>query len=514
MTQETREEVRKTEAKIAEHDLVLDVRGLGKAYGATVALRQVSFDLRRGEIHVLLGENGAGKSTLVKILSGIVAPDSGSVLLDGRPFQPRSLMEARAAGVATAFQELSLLPNLSVATNLALPHLRKRLGGLVSTRLNEERAAEVMAEFGIKDIFPSQLVGDLSLADKQRIEIVRALSGRPRLLVLDEPTAALADPEWLFRQVEPLAASGVGVLYISHRLAEVRRLCQRGTVLRNGQSIGTFDLSVTEDAEIFRMMVGTTLERQGAGDRCARAGASRPRLRVSGLMGASLRGVSLEIGEGEIVGVAALEGQGQRELFRILAGAAQPRSGRIEIEGKTARLHSPAHALLSGIGFVPEERKTEGIFLGLSTSTNISLPILDYLRRFGVLDLRAERAAVAEEATCVQLSERFLSMDIAALSGGNQQKALLARVLRSGARTLVMFDPTRGVDVGTKQVIYGVIRAFAQQGGSVLIYSTELAELVQLAGSCYVLYRGEIVGDLSGHELTEDRLVFLATGHG
>jgi ribose transport system ATP-binding protein len=465
-------------------------------------------------VHALLGENGAGKSTLVKILSGIVRPDTGTVRLGGRPFVPHSLMQARAAGVSTAFQELSLLPNLTVATNLSLPHQRKGPVGLASKRLSEADGATLLAEFDAADIAPDALVGDLSLAEKQRVEIIRAVSHRPRLLILDEPTAALAEPEWLFRIVERLAADGVSVLYISHRLAEVRRLCRRGTVLRNGESIGTVDLAGARDADIFRMMVGRGAEEQ-AGARTTRARSGDvPALDIRALRGPGVDSVSFQVHRGEILGVAALEGQGQRELFRMLGGAAPIESGNVAVDGQPAHLGTPLLALRAGIGFVPEERKTEGIFLGLTTSSNISLPILGRLLHFGLIDRARERAAVAGTARTVDLASRYLGMRISALSGGNQQKALVARVLLSGARNLVLFDPTRGVDVGTKEVIYGVVREFAAQGGSVLIYSTELSELVLLVDRCLALYRGRIAGEASGSELSEERLVSLATGHG
>jgi len=493
----------------------LHVEGLAKAYGATVALRQVTLDLRQGEVHALLGENGAGKSTLVKILSGIVTPDQGNLLLDGGAYRPGSLMEARRAGISTAFQELSLLPNLTVATNLLLPTLIKGAGGLAATRRNQERAAEILAEFDAADISPRTLVSDLSLAQKQRLEIVRALSHRPRVLILDEPTAALAEPEWLFRLIARITAAGdVSILYISHRLAEVRRLCQRGTVLRNGESIGTVSLAGTLDADIFRMMVGTSPEGHQPGQTAGTQSDAAPAIAVRGLTGRTITDVGFTLRQGEILGVAALEGQGQRELLRILAGAVAPLSGTIEIEGHALRAATPAAALSAGIGFVPEERKTEGIFLTLGTAANISFPILNRLRRFGLINRSRERTAVQGEAARVELAPRYLDMRIGALSGGNQQKALIARVLLSGARNLVLFDPTRGVDVGTKQVIYGVIRDFVAAGGSVLIYSTELAELVQLVHRCLVLYQGRVMGELSGAAMTEERLVSLATGHG
>jgi ribose transport system ATP-binding protein len=498
----------------AAGNTALQVEGLAKAYGATIALRQVTMDLQYGEVHGLLGENGAGKSTLVKVLSGIVAPDTGGLVLNGRSYRPLSLMDARRSGISTAFQELSLLTNLSVASNLLLPTLLKGAGGLASTRLNQRRAAEILEEFDAADISPQALVSDLTLAEKQRLEIVRALSHRPRVLVLDEPTAALAEPEWLFRLIDRVIGTGdVAILYISHRLAEVRRLCRRGTVLRNGESIGTVSLEGTADTDIFRMMVGSSPEGHQP-KRVARiTAADPPAIAIRGLTGSGVSDVSFNVHRGEIVGVAALEGQGQRELLRMLAGAERVVSGSIEVDGQPLHGASPAAALKAGIGFVPEERKTEGIFLGLGTSANISLPILDRLRRFGLIDRRRERAAVHAEAGRVELAERYLDMRIAALSGGNQQKALIARVLLSGARNLVLFDPTRGVDVGTKQVIYGVIRDFVAQGGSVLIYSTELAEIVQLVHRCLVLYRGRIMGELSGEAMSEERLVSLATGH-
>ena len=495
-------------------DTALQVEGLTKSYGATVALRHVTMDLRRGEVHALLGENGAGKSTLVKILSGIVAPDGGTLTLNDQPFRPRSLMEARRAGISTAFQELSLLTNLSVAVNLLLPHLLKGSSHLMSMRRNQDRAAEILEEFDAADISPKALVQELSLAEKQRLEIVRALSRHPRVLVLDEPTAALAEPEWLFRLIDRITAGGdVAILYISHRLSEVRRLCQRGTVLRNGESINTVDLAGTADADIFRMMVGAAPHGRQLSEAGNKVASGQPAVSIRGLTGGGLTDVSFNVHQGEIVGVAALEGQGQRELLRMVAGAEPVVAGTIEVGGHPLRAATPASALRAGIGFVPEERKTEGIFLGMGTAANVSLPILNRLKRFGLIQRKRERSLVSAEAAHVELASRYLDMRIGALSGGNQQKALIARVLLSGARNLVLFDPTRGVDVGTKQVIYGLIRDFVARGGSVLIYSTELAELVQLVHRCMVLYRGQVIGELSGSAMSEERLVSLATGH-
>ena len=492
----------------------LDIRDLSKSYGATVALRGVSLDLHRGEVHALLGENGAGKSTLVKILSGIIRPDSGLIEIEGAAFRPGTLMEARAAGVSTAFQELSLLPNLSVADNLMLPRLVKGFAWRSPVKANRQAASAILREFKTTDIAPDMLVEDLSLAQKQRVEIVRALSHRPRLLILDEPTAALAEPEWLFRELEHLAAAGTAILYITHRLAEVRRLCSRATILRNGESIRTVDLDGVSDNDIYAAMVGVTPAPHVPGESLKEETAHTFALCVRNLIGAGVSSISLDVRRGEIVGVAGLEGQGQRELFRMLGGAAPITGGIVEVGGRVVNPPSPAQALRAGIAFLPEERKTEGVFLGLGVTANISLSIVDRLQRFGIINRNRERELVAEQAQHVHLAERLLGMPMSALSGGNQQKALLARVLLSGASILVLFDPTRGVDVGTKQVIYSVIRRFAADGGSVLIYSTELEELVQLVDRCLVIYQGGIAGEIAGESLSEARLVELASGHG
>jgi ribose transport system ATP-binding protein len=493
---------------------VLEIKDLGKAYGATIALRKVSFDVRPGEVHALLGENGAGKSTFVKIISGIVRPDRGTLTLNGTTYQPKSLMDAREAGVSTAFQELSLLPNLTVADNMSLPSAKKGTLGLNSRRRTEDFAAEILSRYRASDISPRALVSDLSLAQRQRIEIVRAISHKPKLLLLDEPTAALAEPEWLFGLMDDLRAENIAALYISHRLSEVRRLCQRGTVLRNGESVATLDLASTPDTDIFQAMVGAGNNVHGAST-ARHAKAIGSKIEVKSLTGKTITGVSFQVAGSEIVGVAALEGQGQRELFRILGGVERPMAGTILVDGEPVSFQNPRAALTkaSGIGFIPEERKTEGIFLSQTTQANSTLSILDKISVLGIVQATRERAALSGEIDRVKLSPAVLDRPISALSGGNQQKALILRVLLSGARNLVMFDPTRGVDVGTKEVIYDVIRTFAESGGSVLIYSTELSELVSLTDRCLVLYRGQVAGELSGRALTEETLVAFATGH-
>lgn len=487
---------------------------VAKSYGPTVALDSVSIDLMPGEVHALLGENGAGKSTLVKILSGVVMPDGGSMSIFDEPYEPHNIVDARQRGVATAFQELSLLPNLTVAENLMLPKMPKGALGLASHRQAIATAHKTLVDYGLAQFDPDMPVGALSLSDRQRLEIVRAFTHAAKLLILDEPTAALADVEWLFGLVRRQKAQRTAILYISHRLGEVRTLCSRATILRNGRSVGTVELSGASDENIFEMMVGRGA-REAVVSRPALGELTPVALSVQGLSSGTLRDVSFSIRQGEIVGIAALEGQGQRQLFRALTGLSKAPEGRIEINGVPAQIRNPGAALHigKGLAYLPEDRKSEGILVGLSAATNMVLPIISRIARGGIVWPAGERRAARDAAESVDLQKRYLHFKIDELSGGNQQKALLARVIMTGARTQLLFDPTRGVDVGTKQSIYQAIRKFAAEGGAVLFYSSELPELVHLAHRCIVLYGGRIFAEYQGDAIEEQTIVGAMIGH-
>jgi ribose transport system ATP-binding protein len=491
----------------------LNVTGLQKSYGPTVALGGVDLTILPGEVHAILGENGAGKSTLVKILSGVVTPDSGTAALVGSPYKPQSILHARAQGVATAFQELSLLPNLTVAENLALPRLEKGRSRLISRRDNEDCAAATLDRYGLQ-LHPRAQVSQLSLADRQRLEIVRAMSKGPTLLILDEPTAVLSSTDWLFALIRAETARGTSVLYISHRLNEIRELCARGTVLRSGRSIATTDLRQTDDAAIFEMMVGSSLATFSR-DRSRINRVTTSRLKVTDLHAGAIKAASFEVAVGGIVGVAGLDGQGQGDLFHALFGLTAIESGTIRMDGETVRIKSPSQALKAGIEvcLLPEERKTHGIFPTLSVQKNVTLGALSKVSTLGVIRRARGLKLMKSVAREVDLADRYFNFQIGELSGGNQQKALLARVLSTGARTLLLFDPTRGVDVGTKQAIYEAIQRYAAAGGAVLLYSSELSEIVQLCDQCLVVYDGRIVAQLEGEEIEERRIVAAATGH-
>ena len=498
-----------------QHSVALLATGLRKAYGATVALENADISLSSGVVHALLGENGAGKSTLVRILTGAVRSDSGMITLHGQPYAPATLIEARAQGVATAFQELSLVPNLTVAQNLLLPAMPRGPLGLVSSRRVVDAGSEILARHGLERVDPSTQVGMLPLAERQRIEIVRAMENATQLLILDEPTAALAETDWLFERIRLATAKGVAVLYISHRLAEVREICTEATVLRNGRSIASVGLAQASDDDIFEMMVGRRVDQQARDRAAPTASANAARVSVSGLSGHGLSDISFDLRPGEILGLAALEGQGQRGLFRMLAGLEHPEKGEVAVDGATAQLSSPRDALKagSGIAYLPEERKTEGILAGLSAATNIILPVMSSASTAALISQQAEQAAARPAGQKVEMSPRYLGFAIGDLSGGNQQKALVARTLATGAKTLLLYDPTRGVDVGTKQSIYDAIRAFAAGGGSVLFYSSELPEVVQLADRCLVLYGGRLFRTFEGDAIAEQTLVAAMLGH-
>ncbi|MBX5471892.1 MAG: sugar ABC transporter ATP-binding protein [Acetobacteraceae bacterium] len=490
----------------------LEVRAVGKRYGATVALEDVSFTLRAGEVCGLLGENGAGKSTLVKVLSGVVVPDSGEMWIGGTAYRPRNITDARTHGVATAFQELSLVPTLSVAVNLSLPHPAGSRFGLVRLRRLEEEAARILHTYGVADVHPGALVGELSLGVRQRIEIVRAMMRAPRVLLLDEPTSALSDREWLFALISRALDGGTSVLYISHKLDEIRRICHRCVVLRNGRKVLDSAVAVLSDAEIFSSMAGRSLvEAFPVASSTVQPGP--PALSVKNLSAEGIADVDFTLARGEILGVAGLEGQGQSSLFRALAGLLPLRDGSIEVAGRRQIFRSPRAARRAGVVLVPEDRKEEGIFKDLTALANISLPIIGECHRLRFINRRAERARVEEVIPIVELAERYLPQNIEALSGGNQQKAVLARALIAGARCLLLFDPTRGVDVGAKQSIYRLIRRFAEEGGAVLFYSTELDELVHLCDRCLVIYRNRIAGELSRAALSQERILAIASGH-
>ncbi|MBA8847330.1 ATP-binding cassette domain-containing protein [Microcella alkalica] len=488
--------------------------GLAKKYGDAIALSGADIEVEAGEIHGLIGENGAGKSTLVKVLSGMVKPDAGDVTIGGEQLRLGHLRASRNVGIRTAFQELTLLPRFTVAENLLVDELPTQLG-MLRRRALQSRAADILQEWDVTDIDPSTPAWQLPLSAQQRLEIVRALNGDPRLLILDEPTAALPDTAWIFKHVRAAAERGAAVLYISHKLAEIEELCDLGSIMRNGRIVGQFTRGAFDHDDVISQMIGRSIDIAFPPPLNRVDTSAAPALHVESLaVGEQVVDVSLDVRPGEIVGVAGLEGQGQREIFYALAGATGLTSGRVSLDGQPADLASPRSAMRSGPGvaLVPEERKREGLFADMSTTQNISVPILKSLTRFGLVRRRAEQSRSGQAAEEHYIRPDYLARQIGSLSGGNQQKAILARTALTGSSIMLMFDPTRGIDPAAKLEVYKTLREASAGGAAILFYSTEIPELIGMCDRVLVVYGGSIVAELTGSAMTEDAVMRHAVG--
>jgi ribose transport system ATP-binding protein len=495
-----------------------EVTGIKKRFGGTVALDGASLACETGEIHGLIGENGAGKSTMIKIISGVYKTDAGTVTIMDEKVSLRNPWEGVEHGVVVVHQEFSLVPDLTVAENLFLPRPPVGKLGLIDMDDMEKEADHYFAKIGVKGIFPDEPVGAMTLRGRQILEIVKALYREPRILILDEPTSALSheDVEWLADTVRRLRDQGVALVYISHRLGEIKDLCDRFTVLRNGKEVGTYRANEIDDDEVIRLMIGRSL---------ASSFPARPpyredlqaAIKVENLRSdTGLSGVDFTLRRSEVLGIAGLQGQGQRALFRCLFGVERLSRGVISVDGKPVRIRSPRDAIHAGMGFtiglVPEERKTEGLFLDLPIRHNVTLPILDTLTHGGWIDNERERSGLEGIMKKVNIDLEVADAMVNSLSGGNQQKVVIAKWLLADCMNMLMYDPTRGVDVGTKFEIYSLIREMANSGKAVLIYSTELPELVNLCDRVLALYQGEITAEFKGEEITEEKLLAAIMG--
>ena len=500
------------EAHAPTHDPIV-IRGISKSFGPTAALRDVGLTGRAGSIHAITGENGAGKSTLMKLLAGVYRPDSGELLVDGQPVRFHSPGAARKAGISTVFQELTVLANLTVAENLMLGREPVRFGLLDHARASRE-ASDVLRRIGI-DLDPKRLCGSLTVGEQQLVEIAKGVSTDARVFIFDEPTAALnrAEVDKLEALLMTLRQQGRLVFYISHRLDEIFRLCDTVTVLKDGQLVSTGPTGELTPERLVTLMVGRPLQAlfppRNAGDAGALALDVRSLKTQAGGPVASF-----QLRYGEIVGVGGLEGQGQREIVRALAGVMRPVQADVwrTREGGPARRFEPdvgvVRAVEQGIGLVPEDRKLEGLYLELPIIDNIWL---GGLRGMGLMrKAPRDRSSVTRIAERMQLRARDLAQEVGALSGGNQQKVMLGRWLAAGVDTLLVEQPTRGVDVGAKAEIYTLLREFIEHGGAVLVVSSDLLELIGLCDRILVVRGGEIVGNVQAATATEESLLALA----
>jgi ribose transport system ATP-binding protein len=494
---------------------VLEMRGIRKAFPGVVALDGVDFDLRAGEVHVLLGENGAGKSTLMKILSGAYTKDAGEILLDGAAVSITSPRDAQSLGIATIYQELSLVPQLTVAENILLGHEPSRAGIIDRTALREA-ARRSLADVGL-DLDPDRRVDRLGIAEQQMVEVAKALFRRARVLVMDEPTSALTAREIdrLFEVIRRVTSAGVAVVYISHRMRELAAIGRRVTVLRDGRAVGTYPLAETSFDVLIRLMANRDVRDHFPRRRC-QPGAELLRLdHVSGSPGGlTVDDVSLTVCRGEIVGLAGLLGAGRTELARLIAGADRPAAGRVLVSGRDVTPKTPRQAIAAGIGFLPEDRKRHGLVLMRSVRENIALPNLGRWSRAGVVSGRSERETAERWVTELRIKTPNVAERVVRLSGGTQQKVVLARWLAAEASLLVMDEPTRGVDVGAKVEIYELMNQLTAAGAGILMISSELPEVLGMSDRIYVMRHGRIQAELDREDATEERILQAALGLG
>jgi len=487
-----------------------------KHFGATTALAELSLTVRAGSVHALLGENGAGKSTVVKLLSGLIQPNAGTILVHEQRVSLPSPRGAHRLGIQTAFQEMFLVGDLTVTQNMLLPYEPVTPTG----RLRERHAGRLVMEFfdrfDLHGVDPDAEVRTLDLPARQKIAIAKAVSRGPRILLLDEPTSALSGPDvdWLGGIIEQLRSEGTTIVFVTHRMQEVRRFCDSLSVLRNGRHVGTYGIKEISDDEVIRLVIGRSLgTTYPVKEVYAGPLGDPPVLAARGLaVEDRLKEISFELGQGEVLGIAGLEGMGQRDLFLALFGMSRLGRGTVEIDGKPAVIASPVDAIRAGISLVPEDHKTEGLAINLTGRENISLPSLARYAHLGWIDRAEEEAAVERVLARVHVHPRAMYTPVFAFSGGNQQKMVIAKWLMAETRVLLMFDPTRGVDVGSKHEIFQLIREFAQAGGSILFYSTEVPEVVNLCDRVLVLYRGRIVEELRDGAITEDKIMRAALG--
>ncbi len=491
---------------------LLEMKGIRKAFSGVTVLHGVDFTLYPGEIHALMGENGAGKSTLMKILAGVHRKDGGAIRIAEEEREIVSAREAMELGVAVIHQELNLIPHLTVMENLFLGRemVYGPTGWIRWNRMKEE-ARRWLDPLGLK-VDPSREVSSLSVGEQQLVEIARALSMQAKILVLDEPTSALTNREidTLFQILRSLKEQGVGMIYIAHRMEEIFEICDRITVLRDGEWIGTRRADETDVDELIRMMVGRDIKNHHFREPVE---PGEERLRVEGLTRAGqVEDVSFSIRSGEIVGLTGLMGAGRTETARLLFGIDSPDRGTVRVDGKEVRIRHPVDAIREGIAFVTENRKEEGLVLSLSVRENLSLPNLEALSTRGVIRSREEERLVEELIRQLSIKTAGPGQEVRFLSGGNQQKVVIGKWLAASPRVLILDEPTRGVDIGAKEEIYRLMNRLTREGMAILLISSDLPEVLGMSDRVLVMYQGRITAEFAREEATQEKILAAASG--
>ena len=488
---------------------IVELSGVSKHFAGIRALEGVDFACKPGSIHAILGENGAGKSTLIKIMAGVLKPDTGEMRLNGQIVTHASPSTAAEAGVVCMFQELSLIPDLSVADNISLARPPRRFG-MIDGRAQIARAEELLARVRCEDVDPRAMLRELSLSRRQMVEIAKALGRNPKLLILDEATSALTarDVQTTYDLLGALKDQGVSSLFISHRMHEVEALCDTLSVFRNGRHIETFAKAAKTDAEIVRLMIGRDVEAKFPPKPAPKV--TPPVLQVQDLGWEDrLRGVTLTLGRGEILGIGGLDGQGQKELLLALFGVLKGVTGSVDIGGEPGLPASPVKAKggTTRIALVPEDRKTEGLMLSLPIADNLVAAAFDKISHGPLIDRNLAEQVVSEGIDKLQIKVGTAADAVSTLSGGNQQKVVIAKWLMIAPDVILLNDPTRGIDVGTKQEIYRLMRSLADDGKAILFYSSDYSELIGCSDRVIVMYDGRVIRELAGDQITEQAIV-------
>ena len=489
----------------------IEMRGIDKSFGSNQVLKQAGFTLESGEVHALMGENGAGKSTLMKILTGVYTKDAGTVLVDGKEVNYKNPQEAEKAGIVFIYQELNVMFDLTVEENLFMGKEIHGKFGICDRKAMQKKAREALNTLGV-DISPKTVMSELSVGQQQMVEICKALMADAKVIIMDEPTAALAQSETvaLFKVIESLRKKGVSMVYISHRMEEIFELCDRITVLRDGSYIGVKNIPETNMNEIVKMMIGREIgERYPSRD----VKIGKEVLKVKGLTRkGTFHDVSFSVRAGEVLGVSGLMGAGRTEIMQAIFGNLSYESASIEIDGKEVKISNPRQAMEQGIGFITEDRKTEGLMLDKSIRENISLCNLGRISKSSVISKEAEKNMVAEAIKDLHIKCFGPYHECNNLSGGNQQKVVLAKWILTNPKILILDEPTRGVDIGAKKEIYSIINKLAAQGVAIIMVSSELPEVLGMSDNIMVVREGEVRGIISYEEANQERVMTLATG--
>ena len=489
----------------------IEMRGIDKSFGSNQVLKQAGFTLESGEVHALMGENGAGKSTLMKILTGVYTKDAGTVLVDGKEVNYKNPQEAEKAGIVFIYQELNVMFDLTVEENLFMGKEIHGKLGICDRKAMQKKAREALNTLGV-DISPKTVMSELSVGQQQMVEICKALMADAKVIIMDEPTAALTQSETvaLFKVIESLRKKGVSMVYISHRMEEIFELCDRITVLRDGSYIGMKNIPETNMNEIVKMMIGREIgERYPSRD----VKIGKEVLKVKGLTRkGTFHDVSFSVRAGEVLGVSGLMGAGRTEIMQAIFGNLSYESGSIEIDGKEVKISNPRQAMEQGIGFITEDRKTEGLMLDKSIRENISLCNLGRISKSSVISKEAEKNMVAEAIKDLHIKCFGPYHECNNLSGGNQQKVVLAKWILTNPKILILDEPTRGVDIGAKKEISSIINKLAAQGVAIIMVSSELPEVLGMSDNIMVVREGEVRGIISYEEANQERVMTLATG--